>query len=212
MPPLHRKLCFVALVSIVALASQADNALGDPPVGQVNVVNPATNPVLATVTNPATNPVPTAVVNPATMPALTSSVDDPGRIPYQATISTSDCAGLAQCQLHTHTVPVGHRLVIQHVSGSLLATNYTGAPFQVLVTNSASSISFFTQGWVSPGFNYGLTSFDQPVLYYTDSGDYVTIYVDVAGFLGTFANAETMTLSGYLLDCTASPCAPITLQ
>jgi hypothetical protein len=27
---------------------------------------------------------PVTVVNPATMPALTSSVDDPGRIPYQS--------------------------------------------------------------------------------------------------------------------------------
>src|SRR5215831_9832949 len=90
----HRVAVGAALASVATLASPIYQALGAPPVDQVNVVNPATSPVPTTVLNPATSPVPATVLNPATMPALTSSVDDPGRIAYQSFISTNCPFGL----------------------------------------------------------------------------------------------------------------------
>ena len=70
---LHRNLGFAAIASLAALASSAHNAPGDPPVDQVNVVNPAA------------------------MPALTSSVDDPGRIPCQELVLSMGRVGQVSC-------------------------------------------------------------------------------------------------------------------
>src|SRR5215469_4263032 len=88
-------------------------------------------PTPVIVTNPSTSPASTTVTNPATAPALTSSVDDPGRIPYQARLSSNDCVSNGGCIITPPAVPAGKRLVIQHAALETFValTTRTGATF-----------------------------------------------------------------------------------
>jgi hypothetical protein len=161
MLPLRCHLSFVALASLAILASPVHRALADPPIGQVDVVNSATSPV------------PTTVLNPATMPALTSSVDNPGRNPYQAFINANNvCVGLTLCIIQFPDVPGGHRLVIQHVSGS---GSFSSTPSLVEVALVTFSLGQSNAG-VNPStffapINGLFTVFDQPVLRRPGSGE-----------------------------------------
>jgi hypothetical protein len=128
---IHRAAtAFAAFASLVLLAAPIERAFAGPP----------SMPV--TVTNPATSPVPTTTTNPATNPALTSSVDDPGRVAYASTQSIpTTCAGVSFCStINFPAVPTGHRLVVQHVSGSV----FIGG------TTTAFIISLFPSGSSSP--------------------------------------------------------------
>jgi hypothetical protein len=196
--PVRRRVAvFAALASLAIVAAPSEWALGQKPSTPVTVTNPQ---VPVTVDNPATNPVPTSVVNPATMPALTSSIDDPGRIAYQNTMTSTNCMSGTQCNFVFPNVPVGHRLVVQHISGSL---NMIGTPSVVVVNLSGprQGISFFAP------FVSNVSSFDQPVLLYFDSGE--SVGVGISLFATNFTFDQNMTLIGYLLDCVASPCAAI---
>jgi hypothetical protein len=152
---------------------------------------------------------PVTVTNPAASPALTSSVDDPGRIAYQSVQTPPNCAGANGCAFAFAAVPTGHRLVIQHVSGELILT---GTPIAVHVT-LLSSISSPRSSFFVPFV--GLTNlsdsyFDQPVLHYFGEGDVPGGEIDLIGnsTANTFSDV-IVTLTGYLLDCTEIPCAPI---
>src|SRR5215471_8089847 len=64
---------------------------------------------------------PVTVMNPSSAPALGSSVDEPGRVPYvsQVALQGQNCSQPqgTNCQFNFSTVPAGHRLVIQSMSG-----------------------------------------------------------------------------------------------
>lgn len=49
--------------------------------------------------------------------ALVQSVDEPGRNPYQETISNTTCRTTTVCSFTFATVPAGKRLVVTHISG-----------------------------------------------------------------------------------------------
>jgi hypothetical protein len=106
MPKIVQSVCHsVAIIGTFAsLAIPTETALAQRPSAPVEV------------TNPTTEPVPTTVLNPSTQPALTRSVDDPGRIAYQAEGFNGACQ--PECIITFATVPMGHRLVIQHVNFS----------------------------------------------------------------------------------------------
>jgi len=59
---------------------------------------------------------PVRVMNSTSFPALASSIDDHGRIPYQATIQNNACSPGA-CSFSLPSPPAGHRLVIERVGG-----------------------------------------------------------------------------------------------
>jgi hypothetical protein len=154
-----------ALAGLAMVVVTVGKALGQKPSTPVTVVNPQ---LPVTVDNPATNPVPTSVVNPATMPALTSSVDDPGRIPYQrAQQPATVCDNVGACVFNFPKVPAGHRLVIQHISGSLGLANdprIVILPVGVSLNSSQASIFFLGQCTGLAGFNFINCLFDQSVL------------------------------------------------
>src|SRR5205085_5518198 len=148
---------------------------------------------------------PVTIINPPNNPAPTTNVDEPGRVPFQFSISSSFlCSnnGVPMCQVTLPAIPSGHRLVIQHVSGliSFLSVGSNPVLIQVAV-NSLMFSSFFTQVVVSS------SAFDQPVLGYVDAGDTATL---VAREIGTsISMGGSFSVSGYLLDCTVSPCNTI---
>ena len=141
---------------------------------------------------------PVTVVNPATSPALTSNVDDPGRIAYQ-TAQEPECT-LNPCDFSFPDVPAGHRLVIQHVSGELFLALTPSAIFVRLAGTGFLNRSVFFAPFV--GRN---SLFDQSVLFYYDAGQVPGVEISLAGT--NFAGGQIVTLTGYLLDCTAVPCS-----
>jgi hypothetical protein len=122
------------------------------------------------------------------------NVDDPGRIAYES----QQQIGARQNSISFPVVPTGHRLVIQHVSGLV---DFQSAVSEVnAVVNSPEGFSAF-----QPPFTKNITQFDQLVQLYVDAGNTpeVTVAADVP------VNFAAVTLTGYLLDCTAAPCARI---
>jgi hypothetical protein len=186
-------------VGFIALAtSPTFGASGPPPfvTGQ---------PVQVIVTNPTTAPAPTIVTNPATMPALTSSVDDPGRNPYQVS-ADKNCGGLG-CNIDFPAVPDGHRLVVQQVSCS---GSYQGAnPPYVAVSVEKNAVPTVRSSFFAP-YSGGQILFRQPLTYYLNE----KVTLDIGFYLGGTATiGQTQcSLTGYLVDCTANLCSPIVEQ
>ena len=144
---------------------------------------------------------PVKVVNSTSAPALSSVVDDHGRIPYQSELFGKACTGLS-CTLTFGPVPSGHRLVIEHVTGSI---DTVGTVSQVDVQLNPSIPVGTLDRYAS---FYVPQQFDQPTLAYLDASQSVDVYVILIGG-GTFGPNSRMGLKGYLLDCTAAPCAAI---
>jgi len=171
----------------------------------VQVVNPPNAPASTIVTNQATNPVPT------------SDVDNPGRIPYQSTQRTdTTCFGTDPlCQVFFPPVPSNHRLVILHVSGLVGAqTKPTqvniGAGRQRTTSDGRLRVDSITD-FAPQAFTVD-TSFDQSVLLYFDAGDIPGVDAlteEVNGASSVNITFMKINLSGYLINCSVSKCAPI---
>ena len=125
-----------------------------------------------------------------------TNIDEPGRIPYSSFQSVSP----GQTVIAFPVVPAGHRLVIQHVSANLGFQSRVNNQVEVSVNNGSSS--FLAQ------FSTSLVRFDQPVQLYVNGGaaPEVIVLAD-SGF--TRVSFGGITLIGYLLNCTAAPCAQI---
>src|SRR5262245_45700952 len=159
-----------------------------------------------------------SVVNPATHPALTSSVDNPGRIPYQidhfVNKNTDDCSTAQDhCSFLLPDVPAGKRLVVQHVA-TLVNGVDTATYVRVLLQNIVVARSLLLSSFLvplSPGRGTAQTSVaagDQAVQFYLDGGANSGLVVSVStdGDLGP--NPQILVgVSGYLLDCAANQCA-----
>ena len=122
-------------------------------------------------------------------------VDDPGRIAYES----EQHLGAEQLTVFFPVVPAGHRLVIQHVSGTVT--------FQSAVSE-VNALVISPEGFSAfqPPFTKNITQFDQLVQLYVDAGNTPQVTVAAADALAAFGE---LALTGYLLDCTAAPCARI---
>jgi hypothetical protein len=138
------------------------------------------------------------VSNPATNPALTSRIDDPGRIPYTSVMTCSPGA-LLICSVDSGKVPVNHRLVIENISG------YVGSPLEtwVSIKNLGTGSNYFFNITI-PTTVPAIAHFNEPVRVYVDQ--YQSFRISTTNFADGTAG---FTVSGYLLDCNAAPCAAI---
>jgi len=176
---------------------------------------------LVSVVNATTSPVPTSVVNPGTSPVLGSSVDEPGRIAYQSTVSMSgQCTVGNACGFQFPVVPSGHRVVIQHISGAVTLTPVsTGAApttiyVQILGPTNNNLAAFFAPIGVSNSSAL-FEPFDEPILLYVDGSTAVSVTVVINGGTGGFeggSSPQFVTFMGYELNCTQVACAPIATQ
>ena len=126
-------------------------------------------------------------------------VDDPGRIPYQ---SLQQVKAGPTLEFDFPVVPAGHRLVIQHVSGDVNLQSIPNNQVEALVEATGGASSFFVP------FSKTLARFDQPIQLYVDAGE-APIVVVLADLGITPTDHGFVTLTGYLLDCAAAPCAKI---
>jgi hypothetical protein len=151
------------------------------------------------------------VVNPNTSPVQTSSVNvtDPGRIAYQSQVDNSAiCSGLS-CAFTFPNVPAGHRVVVQHITGII---SYNNIPAVIRVTGLYGTT--LVAAFYAPIQSADLFSqFDQPALFYIDSSQqaFFAITLD-GGPMFSQGLPQTLTLTGYELDCTVAACAPIATQ
>jgi hypothetical protein len=123
-------------------------------------------------------------------------VDDPGRIAYES----QQTLGAGQNSISFPVVPACHRLVIQHVSGTVdFQTGVSQVDVSAGSLHGQGSSNFF-----SPLIKHGAL-FDQLVQLYVDAGDTPNVTVDA----DRPVSQRSLTLTGYLLDCTAAPCAKI---
>jgi hypothetical protein len=194
---------------------------GGPPSSSVTLVSPIPLPVSGSVSaaqsgawnvglvgTPSVSLAGTPTVNvqnAAAMPVFFRNVDDPGRIPYQS-INFINCTG-QDCNFAFPPVPAGHRLVVTHVSGDVQVTTVPNViAFSVGRQDGATITGFM----LPPPYELGVNAFDHAVLFYVDGGQFYsfTVLLDSSStFLSGFG--ETFVATGYLLDCSAAPCAPI---
>ena len=162
---------------------------------------------LVQVSNTSANPVPTV------------ELGNPGRIPYRVAQPPYNCDVQPVCLMQFPTVPAGHRLVIQHVSGGLDMI-YTPTNVSMTLSTSTTLLSNFFAPVAGPfGGGIYLSYFDQPVLGYVDAGDAPQLNM-VIGSPATYGAQQAffakaamqVVLSGYELDCTIAACAPIATQ
>jgi hypothetical protein len=149
---------------------------------------------------------PVKVVNTTSAPAITSRMDDPGRIPYQSAIDATSCTFTSSCSVSFPPVPAGHRLVVTQIAGAHNGPQLGTGPFPVSVriglNGPSGSIAQFYWNLESNG------SYVLPVSAYLDAG--VSMVVIDSIFGSSYNNgSQFITLTGYMLDCTAAPCAAI---
>jgi hypothetical protein len=194
---------FSVLAIIGTIMNSHQAAAQGPPNGlAVNVVNSI--PLQATVSgNVGITGTPNVnVANPATAPVLALNVNDPGRIPYQSVV-LANCS-TRECVASFPAVPANHRLVIQHFAGVI--SFISGGPSNVIATvqSGDGSLAGSVVTATAPTSNGLETVFDLPVLLYSDAGQVPMAFVE-----GANVSKPSITLTGYMLDCTIAPCAPI---
>jgi hypothetical protein len=134
-------------------------------------------------------------------PALIRDIDEPGRNPYQKSISlvqgpAAGCTTLA-CFFVFDTVPAGKRLVITYVSaGWGLASGGTGASAIMYLDGTNSGPIPFLVAPVNVGLNFYVLG--GPVTFYAEPGYTPTVVVG-----GQFLNpgiTATAHLTGYFVS------------
>jgi hypothetical protein len=157
------------------------------------------------------------VINPAANPAKTSSVDDPGRIPYQTfhQFATGECSfdpDNGQCSFTFPSVPSGKRLVAQHIAVSAVLSSKSGTQVSSQILIGTQPVSFFFVPTIPDKNLSPHANGDQSVLFYVDGGlsfkATLTADVPFLSFQGV-PPFVSITVTGYLLDCKVNLCALI---
>jgi hypothetical protein len=178
----------------------------------VNVTNTPTVNVGNTPSVNVTNVPNVNLKNTAAQPVFSSTIDDPGRIAYQSQVSNSSgsCSGAGTCFFNFASVPAGHRIVVEHISGLISFATTPNSVWVQLNNGSGAPVSTFFAP-LAPSTSF--SAFDQTVQAYFDPAEHGGIIeVQVALIGGTFTGAVSpnqIVLSGHILDCTAAPCMPI---
>lgn len=143
-------------------------------------------------------------------PAYMKNTDEPGRQPYQYTVaffpSGGGCSG-SICSFAFPPVPLGKRLVIQHVSIFAYVTGSAPPNFLAFRTGAGGVTNSNNLAIVQPAFLAGPPAagtptwlLDRDVLVYYEPGATPTLRIDAPA---NFANFESnATVHGYLIDAT----------
>jgi hypothetical protein len=146
------------------------------------------------------------VANTSATPVPVSSVNDPGRIPYQATMITTlgQCQNVTSCGFIFNAVPANHRLAIQQVSGSFSYSGAASVGASVIVLDSLSSS---VDQWFPVSGSPLL--FMQPMTTYFEAGRQPQVIANLP--INHFLTGM-VTVTGYMLDCSVATCSPIVTQ
>lgn len=141
------------------------------------------------------------VVNTNANPVINSRMDDPGRIPYLfGTNPNITCTNI--CTFNLPAVPAHHRLVLDHLGGTVPLTAHGFVEAQLNCLNCADVRN---NGILVPDTGVIISVFSTPVHLYFDAGEIPQLNLDA----GATIIDQAVTVSGYMLDCSAAPCAAI---
>jgi hypothetical protein len=152
---------------------------------------------------------PVKVMNSSAAPAIASHIDDRGRVPFVQTVQSTICNGAHggnnPCNFLFDLVPSGHRLVVEQISGHIFGSG-TPTYIQASLVDHSNDIL----GSVSAPAQ-AESIFGGPALAYFDAGDQALVQVTFFAPFGTnmIGVAQQVTISGYMVDCSAAPCSPI---
>jgi hypothetical protein len=134
--------------------------------------------------------------------ALVQSIDEPGRNPYQETLSDLGCRGTTVCSFNFSTVPAGKRLVITHIAG-YVDTGAGTLPNGFLQSNfggTAYATVPFT-GVRGPTSALGVRIFiNHEVRAFFGAGENPRVTYHVNGSGDTMSGGALMMVSGYLVN------------
>jgi hypothetical protein len=151
------------------------------------------------------------VMNTTSAPAITVDAEKLARIPYQSKASSSNCAaGVGTCQLSFTPAPAGYRLVAQHITAFYwLAPGTTQPPFLYLEDASLNTLAAAPATIVS-GYDGAIVMavLNQDIQMFFDSSDGGLVSVNSGNFAGP-GFPETVTLTGYLENCSITGCPAI---
>lgn len=152
---------------------------------------------------------PVQVMNTSSAPAIGVDAEKLARIPYQSSYRTTTCTGLTNCFFQFTAAPSGYRLVVENISGLFELANGT-TPATGLIEGSTFLNVFGFATTTGPVFNGTLyAAVNQPtrMVFDNSEGD------PVAFVYGTYPSIQglpsTMTLSGYLENCSITGCPTI---
>lgn len=149
------------------------------------------------------------VANTTTNPAVTSDADRSTRLPYQSFVSfTPSSSGVSPQSVSTATVPAGYRLVIQNVSANISIQTANPVPSACISSNFSPSLAFpcFTGTFIGSVVDEGI--FNQQVTRYIGPGD-TPIVTFLGDFYSTCAGCSSVTVTGYLENCSVTGCPAI---
>ncbi len=145
------------------------------------------------------------VTNTTANPASTLDADHATRIPYAST-QYPFCGGdgLTNCQVSSFTpAPAGYRLVVENVSvAAPLTSGAANLPYG-FVFNQTSGAVFAVNGVIAEDHTAVI---GQSVHAYFDPADLSPEVIIFGSFGG---GASTITLNGYLINCSVTPCPAI---
>ncbi len=161
---------------------------------------PAPNPPAP---NPGDAPSNVNVTNPATAPVLAVNLNDMGRMPYQYMKTFTVPLDGYNYGCVFPTVPSGHRLVVQHVSGQIFFSPNPALTVRLTYLSADTQLrSIFP---VPNG-----QAFDHSVLAYYDAGENPLVIITAdSQSASQLVNFVGLTMTGYLVDCGIGPCAAI---
>jgi hypothetical protein len=144
---------------------------------------------------------PVRVLNTSSGPAITTVIDDPGRIPYLSGQSANLVGVQSSVTFTFPAVPANHRLVVQRIVGYYgMSVNSATTSITLQTTGNSFITNLFTP---SAAFT---NLFDVPVQGYFDAGQQPQTFAYASGS-SVFQNSAFSTLIGYMIDCSAAPCA-----
>jgi hypothetical protein len=150
--------------------------------------------------------------------ALVADIDTPARAPYQSGVFIRCADHGFTCEAAGNSVPPGKRLTITNVSGAFDLYTQPGQAVDLVLEHGLASGSpppsnmplvFFPTFF--QGTDSGVDAFvvNAPVSAHFDPPDYPKIVLSL-GANNTTKSPFIFALSGYVVDCAAAPCAPIT--
>src|SRR5260370_12773885 len=150
---------------------------------------------------------PVTVMNTSANPASTLDAGRASRIPYVSTVSFNCGSGISECVPLFTAAPTGFRLVIENISGEFkLAPGVTIPPAGDLSFNNGIFPVWGFSATVGPTNGSTIARFSQPVKAYADPSDGQPLVRVDANWNNV---PQTLTLSGYLINCSLTPCPAI---
>jgi hypothetical protein len=153
---------------------------------------------------------PVQVMNTSAAPAISADADKMTRIPYQSSYRTTSCTGLTNCFFQFTAAPTGYRLLVEQVSGLFEISNAATAPPTGLIEGSNFLNVFAFTAANGQIFNGTIMSgINIPVKMLFDSSEGSPVAFVYGNYPSITGLPSTMTLSGYLENCSITGCPAI---